>query len=99
MDLPSYVRASMDTVVVEVFVQPRAARDAISGIHGSALKLKVKAPPEGGRANAAVEDLIAGVLRSGGLRVRAEVVAGFTSRSKRVEIRGATPEEVASALR
>jgi uncharacterized protein (TIGR00251 family) len=99
MDLPSYVRASKDTVVVEVFVQPRAARDAISGIHGSALKLKVKAPPEGGRANAAVEGLIAAVLRRGGLRVRAEVVAGFTSRNKRVEIRGATPEEVAAVLR
>jgi uncharacterized protein (TIGR00251 family) len=99
MDLPSYVKASKGTVVLEVFVQPRAARDAIAGIHGSALKLKVKAPPEGGRANAAVEDLIAGVLRRGGLRVRAEVVAGFSSRSKRVEIRGAAPHEIAAVLR
>ncbi|MGH2816899.1 MAG: DUF167 domain-containing protein [Actinomycetota bacterium] len=99
MDLPSYVRASKETVVVEVFVQPRAARDAIAGTHGSALKLKVKAPPESGRANAAVEGLIAAVLRRGGVRVRAEVVSGFSSRNKRVEIRGATPEEVASVLR
>jgi uncharacterized protein (TIGR00251 family) len=99
MDLPSYVKVSKGIVLLEVFVQPRAARDAIVGMHGSALKLKVKAPPDGGRANAAVEGLIAAVLGRSGLRVRAEVVAGFASRSKRVEVRGATPEEIAFVLR
>jgi uncharacterized protein (TIGR00251 family) len=99
MDLPSYMKASKETVVLEVFVQPRAARDAIVGVHGSALKLKVTAPPEGGRANAAVEDLIAATLRHGGLRVRAEVIAGFGSRNKRVQVRGATPLQIASVLR
>jgi uncharacterized protein len=99
MDLPSYLKAPKGIPVLEVFVQPRAARDALAGTHGSALKLKVRAPPEGGRANAAVEDLIATELRRGGLRVRAKVVAGVASRNKRVEIRGATVEEIASALR
>jgi uncharacterized protein YggU (UPF0235/DUF167 family) len=59
----------------------------------------VRAPPEGGRANAAVEGLIASELRRAGLRVRAKVVAGVASRNKRVEIRGATVEEIASVLR
>jgi uncharacterized protein len=99
MDLPSYLKAPKGIPVLDVFVQPRAARDALVGMHGSALKLKVRAPPEDGRANAAVEDLIAAVLRRGGLRVRAKVVAGFASRNKRVEIRGATVEEIASVLR
>jgi uncharacterized protein len=99
MDLPSYLKAPKGIPVLDVFVQPRAAKDALSGTHGSALKLKVRAPPEGGRANAAVEDLIAAVLRRGGLRVRAKVVAGVASRNKRVEIRGATLEEIASLLR
>jgi uncharacterized protein YggU (UPF0235/DUF167 family) len=99
MDLPSYLKAPKGIPVLEVFVQPRAARDALVGTHGSALKLKVRAAPEGGRANAAVEDLIATVLRRGGLRVRAKVVAGVASRKKRVEIRGATVEEIASVLR
>ena len=99
MDLPSYLKAPTGIPVLEVFVQPRAARDALAGMHGSALKLKVKAPPEGGRANAAVEDLIAAVLSRGGLRVRAKVVGGAASRHKRVEIRGASAEEIASVLR
>ena len=98
MDLP-YLKATEGIPVLEVFVQPRAARDALAGMHGSALKLKVRAAPEGGRANAAVEDLIATVLRRRGLRVRAKVVAGVASRNKRVEIRGATAEEIASVLR
>ena len=99
MDLPSYLKATEGIPVLEVFVQPRAARDALAGTHGSALKLKVRAPPEGGRANAAVEDLLATVLRRGGLRVRAKVVAGVASRNKRVEIRGASAEQIASVLR
>jgi uncharacterized protein (TIGR00251 family) len=99
MDLPSYLKAPKGIPVLDVFVQPRAARDALAGTHGSALKLKVRAPPEDGRANAAVEYLIAAVLRRGGLRVRAKVVAGVASRNKRVEIRGATVDEIASVLR
>ena len=90
------ITSSKDGVVVDVFVQPKAARDAVVGLHGAALKLKVSAVPERGAANRAVETLLAGAV--GIPAVRAQVVAGASSRHKKVALRGVTEAEVAAAL-
>jgi uncharacterized protein (TIGR00251 family) len=81
---------------VAVFVQPRAARNAIVGVHGNALKLKVSAPALQGRANRAVERLLAELLDISPSAV--SVVSGASSRSKRVEIRDLDPATVAVRL-
>lgn len=65
-------------------VAPKASRNAITGFHGTALKLSVTAAPERGKANAAVETLLAEAL--GLPRSAVKVVTGEASRSKRVEI-------------
>ncbi len=96
MALPGYVTAAKDAVLVDVFVQPRAARDAIVGVHGAAVKMKVTAPPVEDRANVAAATMLAAVLRLPPARV--ELVAGRTSRHKRFAVRGITPEKVAEAL-
>jgi uncharacterized protein (TIGR00251 family) len=71
-------------------VQPRARRDLIQGIapdrDGPALKLAVKAPPEDGKANAAVIALLAEAFDVA--KAAVSVVAGATDRRKLVEIRG-----------
>jgi uncharacterized protein (TIGR00251 family) len=71
-------------------VRPRSRRSAIEGLapdpEGAALKVAVKAPPEDGKANAAMAALLAeafGVAKSA-----VSVVAGATGRRKLVEIRG-----------
>jgi len=43
-------------------VQPRAARTAINGTLGEALKISLSAPPVDGRANAAVVDFFSEIL-------------------------------------
>jgi len=71
-------------IVLRVHVQPGAGRTMVVGRHGDALKVKVAAPPEGGRANAAVTDLLAstlGVPASG-----VDQVSGTANRSKRFRI-------------
>lgn len=96
MTLPPYVSTSKDGTIVDVFVQPRAAKDAIVGIHGPALKLKVSAPPVDGRANRATEELVADTLKLPRSAVR--VVSGERSRHKKLAISGMGAEKVACEL-
>jgi uncharacterized protein (TIGR00251 family) len=82
--------------VIAVKVVPRAAKDEIVGWLEGELKVRVSAPPEDGRANRALEALLATAL---GLKKNAVVVsAGATSRHKRVAITGLPPDEIARRL-
>lgn len=83
-------------VLLPVHVQSRASRDRIVGEHGGSLKVAVMAPPEGGRANAAVVGVIAEAL--GLPRSRVTLASGPASRSKTLLIAGLAPSEVASRL-
>ena len=70
----------------------RLARFDRPGWLGDALKVRVTAPPERGRANAAVEGLVADAL--GLPRRDARVVAGMTSTRKLLEIEGISEAEL-----
>jgi uncharacterized protein (TIGR00251 family) len=94
--LPEWVTSSKDGTLVDVFAQPRAAKDALAGVHGAALKAKVSAPPVDDRANQALERFLAGLLCIPVSRV--SVVGGRASRHKKVAIAGLSPDEVARAL-
>lgn len=65
---------------------PNASRDEIVGWHDGALKVKVTAQPESGKANKAVCSLLAKHLQIQKRSVR--VVRGATSQTKRLEIVG-----------
>ena len=85
-------------LLIHVRVTPGAPRDDIVGPDGRGeLRVKVRSNPEGGRANAAVEELIAS--RLGVKKGMVRIVTGHTSRSKRVEVRcDLGPEEAARRL-
>ena len=83
-------------VVLRLHVQPGAGRTAVVGRHGDALKVRVAAPPEGGRANEAVLALVAETLGVG--RDAVELTGGPASRSKRVRVTGVEAEDVARLL-
>ena len=67
-------------------VSPGAARSAVVGRHGDGWKVRVAAPPEDGRANRSLVQLLAGVLQvpRDGLRI----VSGGGGREKVVEVDG-----------
>ena len=80
-----------------VRVQPRAARTAITGTVGDALKLTLSAPPVEGRANVALGEFFAEVFSVP--RRAVQVVAGERSRNKVIRIAGRTAAELQQMLR
>ncbi len=76
-----------------VWVVPGASRTLVAGGHGDAVKIRVSAPPEDGRANRAVVDTLERLL---GASCRIE--SGMSSRRKQVVVTDMTPGEVAAGL-
>ena len=79
-------------VTFVVRVQPRASRDEFAGEYQDGLKIRLTAPPVDDRANQALRRLLASRLKVPLAAVR--IAAGEHSRTKRVEIRGVTPEMI-----
>jgi uncharacterized protein (TIGR00251 family) len=72
--------------VLPVRAQPGARKAGVLGERAGALRLAVTAPPEDGRANAALIELLSDLL--GLRRSQVELLGGATSRDKRFLIRG-----------
>lgn len=73
---------------MDVHASPGSSRPGIQGIHGTSLKVAVGAPPEKGKANKELEALLARFFDVSKKDV--VVIAGKTSRKKRVQISGLT---------
>jgi hypothetical protein len=73
-------------VLVKVRAAPGASRDGVAGLHGNALKVRVTAPPERGKANAAIARVLAEALGVRASTVR--VHRGEASRDKWVLVEG-----------
>lgn len=95
--MPLELRTSTDAVIIGVRVKPRASRSRVIGEKEGLLEVAVAAPPVDGAANA---ELLATLARCFSIpRSRVTVIAGDTSRLKRVSLRGITVAEVMAALR
>ena len=80
-----------------VRVQPGARREALIGrLESGEWKLAVSAPPEDGRANDAVVELLAELL--GVKRRQVSVARGHSSRAKQVEVEGMSAAEAERRL-
>ena len=85
MTAGAITRMTAEGVVLSVFVQPRAAKNEVAGLHGEAVKLRLTAPPVEGAANKACIAFLAKAL---GLPKSAlEIVAGQTGRHKQILVR------------
>jgi uncharacterized protein (TIGR00251 family) len=79
-------------VILTVRVQPRASKDEIAGVMEGALKVRLRAPALEDRANEALCEYLADLLKTPKAAVR--ILSGHHSRSKRVEVRGVTEQQV-----
>ena len=81
---------------VAVYVQPRASRTEVAGMHDGCVKIRLAAPPVDGEANEALVEFIA--RRTGVPKRHVRIVSGHSSRRKVVEVEGAEEQQVRSAL-
>ena len=88
--------ASGARATVHVKVVPGSSRDRVAGRYGDGVKVQVRAPPEGGRANEAVVRVIAETLGLKPQQVR--IIKGHTQPRKLVEIDGVEPGDILSRL-
>ncbi len=89
----SWVRGDAQGARLVVWVVPGASREDVVGVHGDALKVRVTAPAERGKATEAVRKLLARRLRTD-----VELVSGGSSRRKIFAVRGLADDEVALRL-
>ena len=88
--------AHAEGCVIAVRAQPGARRNGIVGEQNGALKVAVTAPPDKGRANKAIEEVLAEAF--GLKKSQVELVSGPTSRDKRFLLRGTGAEEIRPRL-
>jgi uncharacterized protein (TIGR00251 family) len=84
------------TISFQVRVQPRASKDEIAGEMGGALKVRLQAPAVEDRANEALVEFLAQLLKRPKAAVR--ILSGDRSRTKRIEISGVTRQQVLDLL-
>ena len=85
--MPYLTSLADGAVLLHIYVQPKASKSKIVGIHDGCLKLAVAAPPVDGRAN---EELARSLARLLGLPGRAvSIHSGDKSRKKKVRVEAA----------
>ncbi len=86
-ETPRWFRWDGTDLILQVRVQPRAARDGFAGVHEDRLKIRLTAPPVEGRANERLRRYLATRFRVAFSDVT--LLGGERGRLKRVRIRGA----------
>ena len=82
--------------VLPIVAQPSARRNAVLGERAGALRVAVTAPPDKGKANDAIQSVLADFL--GWKTAQVSMISGASSRQKRFLIRGISAEELGRRL-
>jgi len=85
-----------NSISFQVRVQPRASKDEVAGEMGGALKVRLRAPAMEGRANEALVEFLAELLKTS--RSAVSILSGERSRVKRIEICGVTRQQILNLL-
>jgi hypothetical protein len=87
----------MPTIRLEIYVQPRASKTELAGLHDGLLKIRIAAPAVDNAANLALVEFVA--RRLGIAKRCVRVASGATSRRKVLELDGISAGEIADKLR
>jgi uncharacterized protein len=83
-------------LIFQVRVQPRASKDEVAGEMAGALKVRLRAPAVEDRANLALMEFLAELLKRPLAAVR--ILGGERSRLKRIEIHGVSRQQIIALL-
>ena len=90
------VTEGKDGCTFGVHVVPRSRENAVVGLYGEALRVRLKAPPVEGKANRALRTFLAGQLGASAEAV--EIISGRASRHKVVRVIGVQVAQVHALL-
>jgi len=83
-------------ITLSVKVVPGSSRNRVAGRYGDGLKVQVSAPPERGKANEAVIEVLADAF--GLKKNQIELIAGHTQARKTFRIASLDPQDLAEKL-
>lgn len=83
-------------LIIPVRVVPRAKKNEIVGMEGGTLKVRIAAPPVGGKANEVLVEFLAQAL--GVRKGQMEIVRGLRARDKTIRVRGLSEKEARKRL-
>lgn len=91
-----WIEERMGNLLIRFFVQPRASKNEIVGVHGDALKIRLTSPPVEGAANAMLIKYLAKQL--GIAKSSVSIHSGLSSRQKTLQVEGLSIDEVQTRL-
>jgi uncharacterized protein (TIGR00251 family) len=97
MQEPPYYEKGKDGVYLRVKVTPKSSKSEVVGVVGDRIKVTVRAVPENGQANDALEQTIANFFNV--KKNCCAVTAGFKSSAKTVFVKIAEEEKIKEKLK
>ncbi|ELR65317.1 Hypothetical protein C942_01104 [Photobacterium marinum] len=83
-----------DDLVIHLYIQPKASRDKIVGLHGDELKVAITAPPVDGKANAHLSKYLAKQFRV----AKGQVVIEKGELGRHKQVRVESPREIPQVI-
>lgn len=94
--MESWLKNHQKGTLLQLYIQPGASSNQLSGTHGDRLKVKIKAAPRDGEANEGLIDYFAEILKIP--KAKIFLIRGESSRQKDLLVE-LSPEKVIFLLR
>lgn len=91
----SAVTQDLDDLVLKLYIQPKASRDKIVGLHGEELKIAITAPPVDGKANAHLTKFLSKQFKIAKGDIKIE--KGELSRHKQIRVK--SPSQIPDIIK